>query len=88
MKRKIGLIGLTLVLGLSLTACRGTTSVGPEGTLPPDVTENVVTRGMEDTARGVGDVGRGIVNGTGEVIEGVGNGVQDVGNGLQNAVTH
>lgn len=61
MKRKLGLLALTLALAAPLAACDGK---APDVAPSPAPSPNTVTKGMEDMARGVErgmeDMARGI----------------------------
>lgn len=87
MKRKIGLITLTLSLTAALAAC-GSTAENPNPSAPavaptasahpsPTTSPNTVTKGLDRAARDVGDAARGAVNGAGRMMEDAGNAIQN-----------
>lgn len=92
MDRKIGMAGLALALAMTLAACSGTTSVTPDPALSPEVTDNVVARGADDSAtRGRQNDTWGTTDGSwgdgstdGGAVGDVARGIGDAGRGVVN----
>lgn len=87
MKRKLGLIALSLTLTAALAACSNTAengnpdpsapAVAPTASAQPTASPNTVTKGLEETARGIGDTARGAVNDVGRMAQGAGNAIEN-----------